>query len=128
MAKEFQRMALNRGNKQSYLGMNSEISSHKMFYMEQLLLRFPGMKESTSPAVTKCFPLNQLSELLHIRGFQGAPSMGGLISASPYPRFNTEPKLALKRDFFPSASKIGVESPNTHQAPLKHFGSAILKG
>jgi hypothetical protein len=60
MQKEFKWITVTRGNKQSYLGMNIEISSNKItvdmqYYTQQLLQEFTTLTTYTTPAVKECF-------------------------------------------------------------------------
>jgi hypothetical protein len=60
MKQEFKWITVVKGKVQSYIGMNIEVSSHKVIvnmshYTQQLLLEFKKLREYSTPAVKECF-------------------------------------------------------------------------
>jgi hypothetical protein len=60
MEKEFKWITVIEGNVQSYLGMNIEVSNHKVsidmsYYTQQLLLEFTKVPDYSTPAIKECF-------------------------------------------------------------------------
>jgi hypothetical protein len=60
MEKEFKWITVIKGNVQSYLGMNIEVSNHKVsidmsYYTQQLLLEFGKVPDYSIPAIKECF-------------------------------------------------------------------------